>query len=330
MAFDPSKIHHIDYEGKYHRMHATHQTHPSPQRTPLLFQAGASKAGMTFGSKHAEGIFITAPTLEAAKKFTSAVRAKAVELGRDPYSIKIFLGIMPIIGRTMEEAEEKFEAARKRVSIEGGLARFGNFTTVDLSGFPIDEEFNFEGKHYENSIQGVINNIKLVSEQKAWTPRSVGERYAFAGSNPRPVGTAETIADFFEKWWKEADIDGFNVNCESTGSSAACSQQLLTRNTDVSSPSSLEDLVELLIPELQRRGIYWDDYPVPGGTARENVYGNPGEKLLAANHPGSKFRWSATSKEVESKEPETEKSNSQVEEVKLNGTSTATVTVAAA
>lgn len=214
MAFDPSKIHRIEYEGKYHRMHATHQTHPSPQRTPLLFQAGASKAGISFGGKHAEGIFITAPTLEAAKKFTSAVRAKAAEEGRDPHSIKIFLGIMPIIGRTMEEAQAKFEAARKRVSVQGGLARFGNFTTVDLSNMGLDEEFQFEGKHYENSIQGVINNIKLISTERKFTPRVVGELYAFGGSNPRPVGSVEMIADFFEKWWKETDIDGFNVNCE--------------------------------------------------------------------------------------------------------------------
>jgi alkanesulfonate monooxygenase SsuD/methylene tetrahydromethanopterin reductase-like flavin-dependent oxidoreductase (luciferase family) len=202
MAFDPSRIHRIDYEGKYHRMHATHQTHPSPQRTPVLFQAGASKAGIAFAAKHAEGIFFTAPTLEAAKKFTVSVRTKAIEDGRDPCSIKIFLGIMPIIGRTMQEAQAKFETARQQVSVQGGLARFGNFTTVDLSGMPLDEEFKFEGTHYENSIQGVINNIKLISEQGKFTPRIAGELYAFGGSNPRPVGTPEMIADFMEKLWR--------------------------------------------------------------------------------------------------------------------------------
>ena len=59
----------------------------------------------------------------------------------------------------------------------------------------------------------MINNIKLISDQKKLTPRDVGELYAFGGSNPRPVGTVEMIADFFEKWWRESDIDGFNVNC---------------------------------------------------------------------------------------------------------------------
>jgi alkanesulfonate monooxygenase SsuD/methylene tetrahydromethanopterin reductase-like flavin-dependent oxidoreductase (luciferase family) len=272
MAFDPSKIHNINYEGKYHRMNGTHQTHPSPQRTPLLFQAGASKAGIAFASKHAEGIFFTAPTLEAAKKFSSSIRSKAAEDGRDPYSIKLFLGIMPIIGRTEEEAQAKFESFRAQVSVQGGLARFGNFSTVNLSGVPLDEEFKFEGAHYANSIQGVVNNIKLISEQGKFTPRIAGELYAFGGSNPRPVGTPETIADFFEKWWREADVDGFNVNY-------------------ISSPSSMEDLVELLVPELQRRGIYRKEYPVPGGTARENLYGEEGHNLLGPQHFGASFRW---------------------------------------
>lgn len=89
--------------------------------------------------------------------------------------------------------------------------------------------------------------------------------------------------------------------------------------------------MELLIPELQRRGIYWNDYPVPGGSARENIHNKPGEHLLAADHPGSNFRWNAVPKE-ETKEVEVEPrvEDLKVEEVKLNGTETATVTVAVA
>ena len=217
MAYDPAKIHKIHYEGKYFKMNAFHQTHPSPQRTPLLFQAGSSKAGVSFGGKHAEAIFCASPTIESCKKYTTSVRARAAELGRDPADIKFFLGIMPIIGRTLEEAEAKLAAARERVSVNGGLARFCGFTNVDLSGYAIDEEFNFEGTHYDNSIQGVIDNIKVISEETRFTPRVVAEMFALGGSGPRPVGTPEMVADFFEKWWREADIDGFNVNCESSG-----------------------------------------------------------------------------------------------------------------
>jgi len=96
---------------------------------------GSSKAGIHFGGKHAEAIFCANPTIESTKKYTAAVRAKAVEEGRDPASIKFFLGIMPIIGRTIEEAEGKFEKAKKNVSVNGGLAGFCGFTNVDLSEY---------------------------------------------------------------------------------------------------------------------------------------------------------------------------------------------------
>lgn len=216
MAYDPSKIHKIDYTGKYHRMHAFHQTHPSPQRTPLLFQAGSSKAGVQFGGKHAEAIFCANPTIDSTKKYTSNVRAKALEEGRDPASIKFFLSIMPVIGRTIEEAEEKFQRARKNISVNGGLARFCGFTNVDLSGYALDEEFDFEGKHHENTIQGVIDNIKVIGKDyDVFTPRVVAEMFAFGGGGPRPVGTPEMVADVFEKWWREGDIDGFNISCKS-------------------------------------------------------------------------------------------------------------------
>jgi alkanesulfonate monooxygenase SsuD/methylene tetrahydromethanopterin reductase-like flavin-dependent oxidoreductase (luciferase family) len=213
MAYDPKKIHKIEYNGKYHKMNAFHQTHPSPQRTPLLFQAGSSKAGIQFGGKHAEAIFCANPTIESTKKYTSAVRAKAVEEGRDPSSVKFFLGIMPIIGRTIEEANARFEAAKSRISINGGLARFCGFTNIDLSGYALDEEFDFEGKHFDNTIQGVIENLKVIATEKVFTPRVVAEMFALGGSGPRPMGTPEMVADFFEKWWREGDLDGFNVNC---------------------------------------------------------------------------------------------------------------------
>ncbi|EHL01389.1 putative monooxygenase moxC [Glarea lozoyensis 74030] len=212
MAYDPSKIHKVEYDGKYHKMHAFHQTHPSPQRTPVLFQAGSSKSGIEFGGKHAEAIFCANPTIESTKKYTTAVRAKAAAEGRDPSSIKFFLGIMPILGRTQEEAEAKLATAKARLSINGGLARFCGFTNVDLSAYEVDEEFDFAGKHHDNSIQGVIDNIKLIGTEKVFTPRVVAEMFALGGSGPRPVGTAETVADFFEKWWREGDIDGFNLN----------------------------------------------------------------------------------------------------------------------
>jgi len=195
-------------------MNASHQTHPSPQRTPLLFQAGSSKAGVDFGGRHAEAIFSANPTIASTKKYAASVRAKAVEEGRDPSDIKIFLGIIPIIGKTLQEAEAKFAIAKQRFSVNGGLARFCGFTAVDLSRYPLDEPFDFKGDHFNNSIQGIIKNIKEIANEEVLTPRKIAKLFALGGAGLSPIGTPEMVADFFEKWWGEADIDGFNINCK--------------------------------------------------------------------------------------------------------------------
>ncbi|RDW63906.1 luciferase-like protein [Coleophoma crateriformis] len=274
MAYDPSKVHRIEYQGKYLKFSGVQQAHPSPQRTPLIFQAGASKAGIAFGGKHAEAIFCAHSSVADCKRYTQSVRAAAAAAGRDPQAIKFFLGAMPFLGRTREEAEEKFEAARKRASIQGGLARFSGFVNVDMSVYPVDEPFKFKGELKENAVQGIVNSMKSMNDNQDMTPRDVGEILAFGGIGPRPVGTAEMVADELQKWMEEGDIDGFNLS-------------------PVSMPSSWEDIVDLLVPELQRRGLYWDDYPAPGGTLRENVYSAPGKPFLADDHPGSRFKWNA-------------------------------------
>jgi len=174
-----------------------------------------------------------------------------MEEGRDPGDVKFFLGIMPIIGRTLEEAEAKLAKAKQNLSVNGGLARFCGFTNVDLSGYAIDEEFDFEGAHHDNSIIGVIDNIKLLhTEGTKFTPRVVAESkpicslsknipgqailtsgrtvFALGSSGPRPVGTPEMVADFFEKWWREGDLDGFNVNCSLHFPSSSLPSHLLT------------------------------------------------------------------------------------------------------
>ena len=112
------------------------------------------------------------------------------------------------------------------------------------------------------------------------------------------------VADFFEKWWKETGIDGFNVNCtHPIDMSCAVFRTAINEFTDISNPGSFEDVVELLIPELQKRGLYWDDYAVPGGTARENLQGTPGKPFLPKHHPAAKFRWSAQEEKAGGEKP---------------------------
>lgn len=218
------------------------------------------------------------------------MRARAVENGRDGRSIKVFTAILPVVGRTEAEAQAKLKKALSQTSWQGGLSRFGGFTGVDLSKYPLDEEFDFEGKKYEIGIHSLVETFKHLSSDERWTPRKVGIAMASGGLSPMPVGTPQQVADVFEEWLVEGDCDGFNMSCEWTEMSLGISLML---HEDLSNPESWEDVVELLIPELQRRGVYWEDYDVPGGTFRENINGKVGQRLLPNDHPGAKLRWNA-------------------------------------
>ena len=218
-AYDFSKIHKLDFEGKYHKLSGTHQTHPSPQRTPMLFQAGASKAGIDFAGKHAEGLFCVGASIDRTKDFIRKFREVRVADGRKSDSVKFFLGITPIIGNTVEEAKAKFEEMGKNLHVIGGLARFGGLTAVDLSKYPLDEEFDFKGEFTDVGIHSAIETIKAnpdtdqFGKERPWTPRKTGEIMAYGSQNPMPVGTPEMVADVFQKWFEEAGVDGFNVCC---------------------------------------------------------------------------------------------------------------------
>lgn len=269
-------------------------THPSPQRTPALFQAGASKSGVGFAGKHAEGIYCGAPTIEAVGRYTKSVREAARAAGRDPSSIKIFSSFVPVLGKTKEEAQEKYEKYKSRASWIGGLASFCALTGIDVSKYDPDEPFNFDDEDLSKAaIQGIFNNFKVVQDDKPWTPRMVGERTALGGFGPSAVGTAEEVADEMERWIVEGDLDGFNIVCMlpiTICLFVVLGSVLITIHLAQSNPESIEDVVEQLVPELQRRGIYRKEYPAPGGTFRENLHELPGQPFLADDHPGAQVR----------------------------------------
>jgi alkanesulfonate monooxygenase SsuD/methylene tetrahydromethanopterin reductase-like flavin-dependent oxidoreductase (luciferase family) len=216
MAYDPAKIHKIKFDGQYHKMDGFFQTHPSPQRTPVIFQAGASKSGIAFAGLHAEAVYTDYNTFESLKAYTAQVRQAARDAGRDPSTVKIFAATMPIIGRTIEEAQAKLAHVKSMLSIQGGMAKFSSYCNVDLAQYEPKEPFKFEGKTGDNVITGVINGYMAAQKEstQVWTPEYLGEMSAFGGNTPKPVGTAEMVADVFEKWFNECDIDGFNIACK--------------------------------------------------------------------------------------------------------------------
>lgn len=178
---------------------------------------------------------------------------------------------MPFIGKTLEDAQAKYAYAEEIADPLAGLGQFSGYTGIDMSKYPLDEPFDISSSSESMAIQSVFRALEAAGSDSSqpWTPRRLGMRMALGGLHPIPVGSTEMVADVFEQWMNEADCDGFLVS-------------------SVTNPGSWEDVVDLLQPELERRGLMWNDYDVPGGTFRENLLG---QKTLRDDHYGSKFKW---------------------------------------
>jgi alkanesulfonate monooxygenase SsuD/methylene tetrahydromethanopterin reductase-like flavin-dependent oxidoreductase (luciferase family) len=204
------------------------------------------------------------------------IRELAQAAGRDPRSIKFFATLTPIIGKTEEEAKAKFERAKKYASTIGGLVLFSGWTGIDISKVPLDEEID-PVKHSleKHKIHSIAETLTArTPELPSITPRIIAETAAIGGLGPVAVGTPDQVADEMERWVREADIDGFNI-------------------AYVTTPGTFEDVVDLLVPELRRRGLYppkREDDGTPPLTAREKVYGK-GQSRIRDDHVGSRYRY---------------------------------------
>lgn len=277
---DPDKIRTIRHKGKYFSLNTRHIVDPSPQRTPLIFQAGTSPAGSDFAATHAEAIFVASPSSTILRPKIDNIRRLAAEKGRDPRSVKFFAMFTPILGRTDEEAQIKYETLKQYASTIGGLVLFSSWTGVDLSTIPLDQEITAADSLIANKVYGILDLLTPDSEDKdapRWTPRLVAERASIGGLGPISIGSPQTVADEMERWICEADIDGFNI-CY------------------VITPGTFEDTVDLLVPELRRRKLY-PEQPDEPLTAREKMYGK-GQKTLRDDHPGSKYKYAAYQEDV--------------------------------
>jgi FMN-dependent oxidoreductase (nitrilotriacetate monooxygenase family) len=265
---DPSKVHRINHEGQYFKVPGPHLCEPSPQRTPVIYQAGTSGPGKNFAAKHAEAIFVSGNTPEDLRPSVDDVRALAAKQGRDPKSIKVITLLGTIIGDTEEEAQAKYADFQKYASETGALALFGGWTGVDLSKYPIDEELKLSAAG-SNAIQSALERwSKAAPGVEKWTPRTVGKHIAIGGLGPVAVGTASSVADQLEQWVEVADVDGFNLSY-------------------VAAPGTFEDVVNKLVPELQRRGIFRTE--VEGKTMREGINQVAGTGRLNADHPAHRI-----------------------------------------
>lgn len=270
---DPKLVRTIDHVGKYYTVPGPHICQPSPQRTPLILQAGTSKAGKAFAAKNAEVIFVAGHSPVVVAKNIAEIRAAARdEYGRDPASIKFLALLCPIIGATPDDARAKYEEYVSYGSEDGALALFGGWTGIDLAQYDDDQELrHVESNAIRSAVEGWSKSMPGIPK---WTKHTVANHIKIGGLGATVVGTAEGVADEMERWVKEADVDGFNI-----------AYALL--------PRTFEEVIEHLLPVLRKRGLFWDDYAVQGGTYRENLYRSSGLARPPLDHPAAKYHWKA-------------------------------------
>ena len=257
---DPSKVHVIDHQGPFYRSQAYHLAEPSPQRTPVLYQAGTSGRGKQFAARHAECVFIAAPDKNSARAASRSLREAVVAAGRKPEDIKIFLGITVITDRSVSAARDKHAEYLRYANPEAGLAHFSASTGIDFSRYDLDETIIY-GK--SNASQSATQ----IAQQRGWTKRQLLQELAMGGRYPVVVGDATEVAEELSSWMDEGEIDGFN----------------LTRTVV---PESFEDFIDIVVPALQERGLYKTVYEQ--GSLRRKLFGE-GDRL-PDRHIGASFR----------------------------------------
>jgi FMN-dependent oxidoreductase (nitrilotriacetate monooxygenase family) len=261
---DPAKVHEIGHEGRFFKVPGIHISEPSPQRTPVIYQAGASSRGVKFAAENAEAIFIAGSTKEVVKGVVAKLRDALEAAGRDRYAAKIYTLLTVITDETPEKAQAKFEDYRRYVSEEGALTFMSGWMGVDLSTYALDEPI---GNVKSNAIQSAVANFQAKNDEgKVWTVGDIAREGAIGGLGPYFVGSGEQVADELQAWVDETDVDGFNL-------------------AYVVTPGTFEDIVEHVVPILQQRGVYPTEYEE--GTLRQKLHGK-GDRLPAA-HRGAQY-----------------------------------------
>lgn len=262
---DPAKVHAIGHEGRHYSVPGIHLTSPSPQRTPVIFQAGASSRGATFAAQHGEGVFINGMRKDIAGKIVGTLRDEAEQLGRPRDALRIMQQITVIVGDSDAAAERLYDEAVSYATPEGSLALYGGWSGVDMSTFTPDQVLEYVDT---NSMRSTLALLTTADPSKQWTTADLVDFMRIGGVGPVIVGSPETVADEIEDWVETAGLDGVNL-------------------FHAVSPETYEQFVELVVPELQKRGRVWDDYA--GSTLREYYYGE-GRSRVGDDHPAAAYR----------------------------------------
>jgi len=259
---NPEKVHEIGHKGKFFDVPGYGLTEPSPQRTPVLYQAGASGPGKNFAAGHAECIFVAAPTKSVLKGYVADIRERIAQAGRDPSKVYIYTLLTIITDETEEKARAKFEEYRKFVSYDGALVFMSGWSGIDFGQYkPEDQVQRIE----TNAIHSFVEHI--AGGDKTWTIEELAKFGGIGGLGPVLVGSPSQVADILQEWVEDTGVDGFNLAYAVT-------------------PGTFEDVVNFIVPELQKRGAYPTEYKP--GTLREKLFGDG--PYLPETHPADQYR----------------------------------------
>ena len=246
---DASKVRRIEYEGRFYRSRGPLNVVRSPQNGPALIQAGTSPSGIDLAAKYADAVFAIHPRPEGAASYYTTIKNRIAALGRDPDHCAILFGAQPIIGRSEAEALEKQEEHNNLVPLEGGMAMLSGHLNFDLSTLSPDDEMM---SRTEPELQR-SRRISQKENGESMTVREVAQRHGESVGLPQFVGTPASVADQLEAFFDEVGGDGFMLS-------------------PIYCPGAIEEFVDLVVPELQRRDRFRTSYN--GATQRDHLRQN--------------------------------------------------------
>ncbi|MDF3934410.1 LLM class flavin-dependent oxidoreductase [Pseudomonas citronellolis] len=261
---EPSRVHGIQHQGEYFQVPGFHLCEPSPQRTPVLYQAGASSRGRAFAAANAECVFVAAPSKAVLKKQVAELRQAVRDAGRDPAAVVVFEQLTVIVAPTDAEALARLAEYREYASATGALTLMSGWTGIDFAEYAPDQVLR---EVSSDAIQSAVEAFTRADPTRTWTTAEIADYCAIGGDGPVLVGSPQTVADQLQEWVEETGVDGFNL-------------------AGVVMPETFEAVVDLLVPELQARGLFKRDYAE--GTLRRKLFG-AGDRL-AAPHPVATLR----------------------------------------
>ena len=261
---DPAKVWDVDHDGKYFSMHGCHLSEPSPQRTPVLYQAGGSPRGREFAARHAECVFVGGLNPDKVGESIRITREQARHAGRNPDDILFFLYAKVITADTEAALQRKYDDYLSSVRYEGALALLSGWAGIDFSQYELDKPLEYVET---NAVRTLMQAFIRPNSEHKWTLRELVKLVGLNGGGMLLMGTPEQLADTFQKW-VDAGVDGFNLAYMVT-------------------PGSFVDFVDGVVPILQRRGMMQTEYQ--DGTLREKLMG-PGRARLRKPHPAVQYR----------------------------------------